>query len=179
MFSDPEKNINQFAIGEDWKVADLGAGSGAYTLSAAERVGSDGHVYAIDINRDLLSKISNEARERRLHAVQIIAGDVEKLGGTQLQDGTIDAAIAANIFFQLDNKKGLVQEIKRILKPSGRVLIVDWAASFGGIGPQGDRIVSLSEMKKLFEGAGFVYESEIDAGSHHYGIIYKKNKEQM
>ena len=174
MFSDPDKNIEQFRIAEGWRVADFGAGSGAYSLAAAEMVGPDGHVYAIDINANLLSKVSSDARERNLSSLEIVAGNVEELGGSKLRDASMDAGIAANIFFQVDSKKGLVREIKRVMRSGGRVLVVDWSGSFGGIGPRTDHLVGEGEIKTLFEEAGFLYERSIDAGAHHYGFIFKK-----
>lgn len=174
MFSDPEKNVQQFSVAEGWRVADLGAGSGAYSFALAEEVGSDGHVYAIDINQDLLTKISNEARERRVLAVEVVRGDLSRMGGTTLRDGALDAAVAANIFFQLDDKETLVAEIERVVKPGGRVLVVDWTASHGGIGPHPDHVITEEQIEKLFLGKGFVFEQSIDAGAHHYGLIFKR-----
>jgi len=65
-------------------------------------------------------------------------------------------------------------EIKRILKPGGRVLFVDWASSFGGIGPQSQHVFDEDMAKKLFEKHGFKEDSTIGAGAQHYGIIFRK-----
>jgi ubiquinone/menaquinone biosynthesis C-methylase UbiE len=175
MFSDPEKNIQQFSIGEDWRLADFGTGSGAYALAAGERM-TDGVVYAIDVNPSLLGRLKTEARERRINTVQTISGDIEVLGGVPLSDGSVDGAIAANVFFQVENKKALVSEIKRVLRARGRVLVVDWTASHGGIGPHSSHVISQKEIERLFEDAGFSLEREIDAGAHHYGVIFKKGE---
>ena len=175
MFSDPEKNIEQFSVGEGWKVADLGAGSGAYSFALAEVVGNgDGHVYAVDINQGLLSKISNEARERRLIAIEVVRGDLERVGGTTLRDQSVEAVVTANIFFMIEDKKALVGEVARILKLGGRVLVIDWVASFGGLGPHPDNIIEQDQLQALFENAGFTYEQTIDAGAQHYGLIFKR-----
>jgi hypothetical protein len=65
-------------------------------------------------------------------------------------------------------------EIKRILKPGGRVLFVDWASSFGGIGPQSQHVFDEDMAKKLFEKHGFKEDRTIGAGAQHYGIIFRK-----
>ena len=57
-------------------------------------------------------------------------GDVEKIDGTKIEDNTIDVAIASNILSQVENKNDFILEIKRILKPKGRVLLVDWSDVF-------------------------------------------------
>ena len=57
MFIDPQNNIKQFNLSPGMKVADVGAGSGFNSFAAAKEVGEKGIIYAIDIQKDLLSKI--------------------------------------------------------------------------------------------------------------------------
>ncbi|MDO8590405.1 MAG: methyltransferase domain-containing protein, partial [bacterium] len=67
MFSDPQKNIEQFGLQPGGLVADLGSGAGFYTIAAARAVGNSGRVYAIDILKDMLQKIKNEAQRSGIH----------------------------------------------------------------------------------------------------------------
>ena len=172
-FSNPEKVLKQFSLGEDWHIADFGAGSGGYTLAAARQV-SRARVYAIDIQKGLLAKIKKEADEAKISNVEVLWGNVEERGGSHLGDGSVDAVIVANILFQAESKKGVAEEAHRILRSRGRVLLVDWNDSFGGLGPHPEAIFSKEKAIKLFESVGFEYEQEIDAGEHHYGIVLKK-----
>lgn len=174
MFSDPQKNVEQFSLGKGNYVADFGAGSGFYTFSAAKAVGSSGRVYAVDVQKDLLTKIKNQAQLVGVSNIDIVWADIENLGGTKLRDQSIDAVISANIFFQLDNRDGACKEIKRILKKGGRVLIIDWASSFGGIGPEAGSVFDPSKAKELFEKNDFELDREITAGAQHYGLIFRK-----
>ncbi len=173
-FSDPKKNIDQCGIQVGMVIADLGAGSGFYTLEAAKALGSTGKVYAVDAQKDLLSRIKNHATKEGLYNVEVIWGDIEKLGGTNIKDNSIDLIMVCNVLFQLTDKKGVAGEIKRILASGGRVLVVDWTDSFGGIGPHKDHVFSKENAEALFEGNGFSKDREIQAGAHHYGFIYKK-----
>lgn len=174
MFSDPAKNIQSAGIQAGMAIADLGAGSGFYSLAAAKALMSTGIVYAVDAQKDLLSKIKNNAVREGLYNVEVIWGDIEKLGGTHLRDASVDLALVCNVLFQVEDKKGLLAEVKRILNPGGRVMVVDWTDSFGGIGPHRDAIVKKEAAMDLFEHNGFHLDREITAGQHHYGMIYKK-----
>jgi len=174
LFSNPDNNIDQFSLGDGMYVADFGAGSGAYTLSAARAVGGDGKVYAIDVRQETLSRIKKEAAEKHLDNVEVLRGDLERAGGSGLRDGAVDAVIASNIFFQIQNKKVFLGEVRRVLRPKGRVLLIDWSASFGGTGPVPDAVVREETAKELFQAEGFAYEKSIDAGSYHYGLVFKK-----
>lgn len=173
-FSDPENNIKQFALAPGMKVGDFGSGSGFYSLAAAKAILPSGQVFAIDIQKDLLAKLKNGARQNHLSNVEIIWGDLEHLGGTKLREGSLDAVVAANLFFQIKNKVGLCLEIKRVLRPNSRVLVIDWAGSFGGVGPIESDVVTKIKMTELFQEHGFILDREISAGTEHYGLIFRK-----
>src|SRR3989338_8053625 len=174
-FSDPAHNIAQFDLQSGMHVADLGAGTGTLSVLIAQAVGDAGKVYAVEVQKPLLEKLKNHAKEAHVHNVEALWGDIERLQGTHLKDHTVDAAVASNVLFQVEHKDGFVQEIKRILKPGGKVLVIDWTESFRGMGPHIDHVVTLTEARRLFEKGGFTFVKKIEAGAHHYGLIFKKS----
>ncbi len=174
MFSDPTKNIEQAGIQPGMDIVDMGAGSGFYTIAVAKALAATGRVYAVDAQKDLLTKLKNQAVHDGLYNVEVVWADIEKVGGTHLREGTIDLVLLCNVLFQVDDKKSTLDEIKRILKPGGRLLLVDWSDSFGGIGPHAKSVVTRDKALDLCEAEGFSLERDITAGSHHYGMILKK-----
>ncbi len=172
-FKDPERVLDQLVLGEGRIVADFGAGSGAYTLSAARRVGDLGRVYAIDVQKELLQRLKNAATAERLHNIDIVWGDVEKPNGSGIKNDSVDVVIVSNILFQAEHKSAIAREAYRILKNEARVLVVDWADR-GALGPTIDSIFPQEEAKKLFTGEMFVHERDINAGAHHYGMVFRK-----
>ncbi len=174
MFSDPAKNVGQCGIQAGMDIADFGSGSGFYTLEAARALISTGRVYSIDLHQELLSKTRNHASQNGLHNVEVIVGDIEKQGGSKLRESSIDLVFMCNIMFQLEHKEDAVKEAKRVLKPGGRILVVDWEDSFGNMGPHPENIFKKGAAHTLFEKNGFHLDREIEAGSHHYGFIFKK-----
>lgn len=176
MFTDPVKNLKAFGLREDNIVADLGAGTGYYTLALGPIV-SRGKVYAVEITKDFLTTIKSKIDEAHLSNIEILWGNVEKKGGTQIGDSIVDACIASNILFQVEDKTNFIEEIKRILKPMGRVMVIDWSVDSGDsslINPKG--ALSKEKALEMFQSKGFVLEREIDAGAHHYGIILNVRK---
>jgi ubiquinone/menaquinone biosynthesis C-methylase UbiE len=168
MFTDPIKNLKALGLREDHIVADLGAGTGHYAIAAGKIV-TKGKVYAVEIIKDFLTTIKNKITEAHLNNVEILWGDIEKIGGTKIKDNIVDVVIASNVLFQVENKNKFIDEIKRILKPEGRVLLVDWSTEPAGISPRG--ALSKDRARLLFEEKNFILEREIDAGAHHYGMI--------
>lgn len=175
MFADPQKNIEQVGITEGMYVADLGAGSGFYTLASARKVKEAGKVYAVDIQDGLLARIRDAAAQEGISgSIETLHGDLEHVGGSKIGDGVIDLVIISNILFQLDQKETVFQEAFRILKNGGKVLVIDWQGAFSGMGPEASQVVSEDAAKKLATEAGFTYDRGIDAGQYHYGFICTK-----
>src|SRR3989338_8104424 len=174
MFSDPAQCIEQFDLQSGSRVADLGAGMGAFSIPAAKAVGEAGKVYAVEIQKGLLDRLKNEARAARAGNVEALWGDVERVHGTHLSDASVNACVASNVLFQVEDKDGFVTEVKRILRPGGKLLLIDWSDSFSNIGPHKDHVVAEADARALFEKAGFRFVKQINAGEHHYGLIKKK-----
>jgi ubiquinone/menaquinone biosynthesis C-methylase UbiE len=172
MFSDPAVNVSKLGLSLGMKVVDLGAGSGFYTIESARKVGPGGHVYAIDIQKDILERIRNAGTAQGLHNIEVIWANAEKIGGTKLREGLADRVIASNILFQIEKPEEFALEIKRLLKPSGKVLVIDWNPG-SSLGPK-DPFLS-SKAQALFEKAGFKLEQSFMAGDHHYGLIFMRS----
>ncbi len=115
MFSDPIKNLKAFGLRENNIVADLGAGTGYYAVAAGRMV-PRGKVYAVEIVKDYLTTIKNKAKEAHVSNVDCIWGDIEKVGGTKIGTGVVDAVIVSNTLFQVEDRNNFLEEIKRILK---------------------------------------------------------------
>lgn len=173
-FAHPARNVAALGVQPWMKVADFGAGSGAYVFAIAELLAGEGTVYAIDIQKDLLRRIANEANHRHLRKVEVIWADLEIPGASKLADKSVDIVLISNILFQLDDKSAPFVEAKRILKPEGSLAVIDWSESFGGLGPTAAHVVTREKARQLAEWAGFGLVREFSAGAHHYGLMFKE-----
>lgn len=171
-FSSPHENVLQLGLREGMKVGDFGAGSGHYARAAAAVVGHSGKVYAIDVQEDILKHLKLNTRERHQRIIEAVWGDIEKSGGTHLREASLDAVILANTFFQVENRFGLLNELKRVIKPGGKLMLVDWAGSYGGMGPAPEKVVTEHEAEEFFINGGFHKAKSFRAGPYHYGIIF-------
>ena len=174
MFSAPEKNIEQIGIAENSIVVDFGAGSGAYTLAAAKFMNGTGKVYAVEVQKDLLTTLQNTCTREHIGNVSYIWGNCEILGGTKLSDSTADLVFVSNVLFQAPDKRTIIAEAKRILKQGGRLVVIDWTASFNGMGPEQGQVFSEEEAKKLVLEFPFTFDKSINAGNFHYGLVFRK-----
>lgn len=171
-FADPQKNILQMGLHEGMKVADLGSGVGHYAFLIAKIVGDTGRVYAIDVQEDALTRLRADAGSRGVKNLETVWGNIEKTGGTMLKDASLDAVVLSNTLFQLEDKDGALEEIKRILKPGGKLLVIDWAGAYAGMGPHSKHVVAESKAEELFITGGFHKTKSFRGGPHHYAIVF-------
>jgi ubiquinone/menaquinone biosynthesis C-methylase UbiE len=171
-FSSPKDNVLQLGLREGMKIADFGAGSGHYARAAAPIVGHGGRVYAIDVQEDVLKHLKLNTHDHHQAIIETIWGNIEKPGGSHLRDLSLDAVILANTLFQVENRQALIAEIRRVLKPGGKLMVIDWAGSYGGIGPKPEHVISEHEAEAFFITGGFHKVKSFRAGSHHYGVIF-------
>lgn len=156
-------------------IADFGAGSGAYVHAIAEKLNNVGHVYAIDVQQDLLRRIRNEAHKRGYTNIETIWTDLERPHGAKIADAHVDLVLISNLLFQVTHKHVVLAEARRIVKPSGFLIIIDWSESYGGMGPIKKEVVKKEQAIQLAEAAGFQKAGEFAAGAHHYGIVFRPN----
>ena len=174
----PGAVLRAAGIHEGMQVADFGAGSGFFTRAAAREVDEGGAVWAVDINGDLLPRIKNFAAAEGLTNVEVVRGDVEIVGGSNLPSDSFDMVLATNLLFSLEHRGECVAEIRRVLKKSGRALVVDWAGSFGGLGPHPSHVLTLEAGRTLLEAHGLSILGAVHAGAYHWGFVVRKKSAQ-
>ncbi len=170
----PSVVTTQFLLREGDIVADFGAGSGFFLKSLSEATGSEGKVFACEIQKLLVEKLGEFARSSNLDNIHPLWCDLEEEDGIKIATGELDAAILANTLFQIEDKEAGIKEMGRTVRSGGRFFVVDWTESFSGMGPNTSDIVSAEEATNLFESSGFVFEREFPAGAHHYGLAFRK-----
>ncbi len=175
MFSDPLSILDSLGISVGMSVGDFGTGQGTYARELARRVGKEGVVYAFDVQKDLVTRLVAEAQAQKIDNLHVIWADLDEPGGTTLPGASLDVVIVANVLFQSEQKAGFLSEAVRVLRPNGRLLLVDWSGATGPLGPRADHVVTQSAAQALAEAAGLVFDRSVEAGEHHYGLLFRKS----
>ncbi len=115
----------------DWQVADLGCGIGFLTLPIAERL-ERGVVWAVDQSEELVGETLRRAEARGLFNVR---GQVADAARTGLAAASIDAVVISQVLHDLPDPEAALLEVRRILKPSGLLYLLEWQAQASEFGP--------------------------------------------
>jgi ubiquinone/menaquinone biosynthesis C-methylase UbiE len=172
-FVDPETVVSHFHIRPGDVVADLGAGSGFFLPSLFRAVGETGKVLACEIQRPLVESLGEQIQREGWANVQALWCDLEEVGGIPVGDHTTDIALLVNTFFQFSDKHSALQEVKRIVRPGGKLYLIDWTESYQGLGPRSDMLIPQQDATDLAEENGFTLETTYPAGEHHYGLAFR------
>ena len=173
-FLDTGRIVSSLGLVAGMHIADLGCGSGFFTVATARMVGADGVVTAVDIRQEPLDEVRAKSDATGLGNVRTVRADLEVLGGTGIGENTQDFAILENVLFQSQKKDAMVAEAVRMTKSGGRVVIIDWKKGVGGFGPPDELRTADDDLKQLAQSAGLKLERTLDAGQYYTGFIFMK-----
>jgi ubiquinone/menaquinone biosynthesis C-methylase UbiE len=173
-FIDPTEILLESGLAEDMIVADLGCGSGFMSFAASKIVGNGGVVYAVDIRRDVLGHVESQVRVFGQRNVTTVEADLMEVGSTGIAENSVDIVVLAKIVYQLPSPGPAFEEAHRILKPGGKVLILEWIKEGREFGPSKKKAISADEMKKIVRESDFLIEKELGNDDYHYAFLLKE-----
>lgn len=172
---DARKILEKLEIAERMRVADLGCGgAGHFVFSAASMVGDTGTVYAVDILKTVLQGIESRAKLELFTNIVTVWSNLEIYKATQIDSDKLDIAMLNNVLFQTKKHAEVIREAARMVKPAGKLLVVDWKVTGAPFGPPVEDRVKKEEILKAAKEADLKREEEFDAGPYHYGLIFIK-----
>lgn len=173
-FMNPEEIVKKLDIKSGMTIADFGCGAGYFTIPIAKLVRNSGKVYAVDVLSSALEAVASKAKLYGLMNIKSIRANVEVVGGLKMEDKSVDLVVLANILFQCADHNSVLIEAKRILKDTGRIIIIDWVPKKIPLGPKFEHCLSEDYIKKLAIKNSLKFIRDVDISCHHYCMIFKK-----
>lgn len=135
-------------------VADVGAGTGLFTLALAEAVGPEGTVHAVDVQPYFLDHVGHKARKAGLQNVELVRAEQSSVG---LPAGSVDLILMVDAYHHVEQPAAYLASIHAALRPEGRLVVIDFEAIEGKSDAWMLEHVRASpeEFLREFEGAGF------------------------
>jgi ubiquinone/menaquinone biosynthesis C-methylase UbiE len=142
-------------------VADVGAGSGWFTVRAARRVGGGGLVYAVDINPEAIRYVEQRAKKEELRNVKTILG---KADDPMLPAGSLDAVLLLKTYHEVAQPIALLQNLRAALRPGAKVGVIDRNGNGEDHGVERDVVIREAKASgyKLVQQYDFVKGDKMD-----------------
>jgi len=166
----PERVVAALGIRPGDRVADLGSGSGYFTVRLAPAVGTEGRVYAVDVDAEMNEYLRGRLAEAGIGNVEVILG---RFDDPLLPDGGVDLVVTVDTYHHIQDRPAYFRNLKRDLAPDGRVAVIDYDGRKGWfaklMGHYTPREVLLREMEE----AGYEVAEEHEWIDRQSFIIFK------
>lgn len=151
-------------------VADLGAGSGLLVVPLSRAVGSRGKVLAVEIDRNFFPHIQRKATAAGVTNVKTVAGEPTD---PKLPE-PVDVALLHDVLHHIENPAAYMKGLARYLKPTARIVVVDYHTKEGPHRDDPSLQVGKGEAAKLLAGIGFTPVEDVMLFPDKYFVIYRK-----
>ncbi len=165
----PDPIMDSLGIADASVVADVGAGSGWFTIKLARRVGPRGIVYAQDVQLEMLNAITRRVQREGLQNVRPILG---RGSDPRLPAKSLDAVLMVDAYHEIEDRVTMLANIARALKPQGRVGVVDFKLDGTGPGPSLEERVSPDVVVKDAQRAGLRLIRQEAFLAYQYFLIF-------
>jgi len=171
-WQDTEEIMDRLHLEAGDIVADIGAGSGYFTIPFASRVGAKGLVFAEDIQIEMINYISKKVEDLELKNVRVIFGKPED---PSLLDNFFNLVFLANTYHELDKPFQMLENIRKDMRHSGRLAIIDWDPSKQSpFGPPIEAKVPENTIIREVERSGFELIEKHNFMPYHYFLVFKR-----
>ncbi len=167
----PDQVMDAMGIADASVVADIGAGSGWFTIRLARRVGPQGLVYAEDVQTEMLTAITRRVQREGLTNVRAVRG---QNSDPKLPAGSLDAVLVVDAYHEVEDRVTMLANLARALKPQGRIGVVDFRLDGTGPGPGPEERVSPDVVVKDAAKAGLRLVRQEPFLPYQYFLIFGK-----
>ncbi len=168
----PDEVVQALEVRAGEAIADVGAGTGYFALPLSKAVGAGGVVFAVDAQREMLELLRGKLAEAGENNIRLIHAEADATG---LPESTCDLVFLANIWHEFENRALVLEEAHRILKPDGRIAILDWRPDVEReAGPPLEHRISAECAEEELAEAGFKDVNRNNTGRYSWLVQGKK-----
>ena len=169
IWQNPEEILRTIEIKPNFVVADIGCGSGFFTLPLSQKVAK---VYAVDVQKEMLESLEHKIRNLKIQNIKTLLARENEI---PLGNRSVDLLLSMNTLHEFDDKERMIVEMERVLKQGGKALIADWKKENTGFGPPVAIRVSREQAVGLFKKKEVTLLKKENL-PYHYLLVFSKKK---
>jgi len=154
-------------------VADIGAGTGIFSVPIARAVGSEGTVLAVEVDEGFLPIIEQKSREQGVSNVRPVLG---QFTDPRLPRRDVDAAFFHDVLHHIEQREAYILTLATYMESGSRIVVVDYNGDVQGIphSNQPEMVIRPAEVARWMDAAGFDVTREIDMFDDKFFVVYTK-----
>jgi predicted methyltransferase len=168
-YQKPDEVMKALALRPGEVVADIGSGPGYFTVRFARAVGDTGRVYAVDVSPDMIRALEHRLRDAGIRNVVPVLSDPDD---PLLPDASVDRFVIVDTWHHIENRPAYLALLKRMLKPGGQVVHIDFQKRDLPIGPPLEMKISREDLVQQMETAGFKLSGEQTFLPYQYFLVF-------
>lgn len=153
----PEHVLDVIGVREGMTVADVGCGSGYFSVRISKRVGASGRVLATDLQPEMLALLKKKmaADPAFSNITPVLATDTDAM----LPRGAVDIALMVDVYHELAHPRQTVAQIKDALRPGGKLVLVEYRAEDPKVQIKPEHKMTLAQLRAEMDGTDFTFVS--------------------
>jgi len=168
-YQKPDEVVAAIGLRAGDVVADIGAGTGYFTVRLARAVGDQGRVYAVDISPEMIRYLTRRVRDEGLRNVVPVLADADD---PLLPDASVDWFVVVDTWHHIEDQAGYLYRMKRMLRPGGKIVHIDFQKRDLPVGPPMEMKVPRDDLVRQMQAAGFRLDGEHDFLPYQYFLVF-------
>ena len=168
---EPDKALDALGSLAGLTVADVGAGSGYFTVRLASRVGPGGRVFANDLQSEMLKMLTARLARERVTNVTLVQGAVDD---PKLPASSLDLAIMVDVYHEFSEPQKMLRGLRAALKPGGRLVLLEYRKEDPQVPIRFEHKMSVAEARLELEAEGFLFSRLDDRLPRQHILIFSK-----
>ena len=168
-YQKPHEVIHALNLKSGEVIADIGAGSGYFTFHLARHVGEKGKVYAVDVSPDMILHVNRRIREFKANNVVTILADPDD---PLLPEQSVNRFFICDVWHHIGNQTKYLSLMKKMLKPGGEVVIIDFHKKELPFGPSMQMKIAREDVIKQFDSNGYRLTKEHTFLPYQYFLVF-------
>ena len=162
-----EEIIGLLELKPSYVVADLGCGSGYFSIPLSRKVKK---VYGIDVQKEMLEFLEHKIQEQKIVNIESLLSKENRI---PLKNESVNLLLSVNTLHEFRDKENMIAEIRRVLRPRGQAVIIDFKKEDSDVGPPVSIRVSKEQAKLMFKKQALKALRTHDL-KYHYLIVFRK-----